>query len=319
MISVIVPIYKVEEYIRRCVDSILAQTYTDFELLLVDDGSPDKCPEICDEYARQDKRIRVFHKQNGGLSDARNYGLARMKGEYVSFIDSDDYVGPDYLKTLLELIEEKHVKVSMVKHFRVSDKSMSFVSSKDTRGVILNHEIMRSMAQNRLIFSAWGKLISAELVSPDTFPVGYLFEDNLSIPYILCQCSAVAYSTSYQYYWYKRSDSIMGTISKKKFYDWETGIDKILDFTRQKYPKDLPYVEGWVVMVIWHIVIDQSIYTPHYNQYAQHITEKYGTILKKARKLPTVNWKRKLKASFFLLSPSLYGALRKGWRIIRKK
>ena len=106
MISVIVPIYKVEKYLRRCVDSILNQSYTDFELLLIDDGSPDGCPQICDEYAQQDTRVRVFHKPNGGLSDARNYGLDRMKGEYVSFIDSDDYVGPDYLTVLVELAKK---------------------------------------------------------------------------------------------------------------------------------------------------------------------------------------------------------------------
>ena len=113
MISVIVPIYKVEKYLHRCVDSILNQSYTDFELLLIDDGSPDRCPQICDEYARQGDRIRVFHKSNGGLSDARNYGLDRMQGDYVSFIDSDDYVGPDYLKTLMELISEYDVPVAL--------------------------------------------------------------------------------------------------------------------------------------------------------------------------------------------------------------
>ena len=88
MISVIVPVYKVEKYLRRCVDSILKQTYTDFELLLVDDGSPDGCPQICDEYAMQDARVRALHKPNGGLSDARNYGLDQMRGDWVSFIDS---------------------------------------------------------------------------------------------------------------------------------------------------------------------------------------------------------------------------------------
>ena len=86
-----------------CIDSILNQSFTDYELLLIDDGSPDRCPQICDEYAQQNDHVRVFHKPNGGLSDARNYGLDQMKGDYVSFIDSDDYVGPDYLKTLMDL------------------------------------------------------------------------------------------------------------------------------------------------------------------------------------------------------------------------
>lgn len=217
MISVIVPIYKVERYLRRCVDSILNQSYKDFELLLIDDGSPDNCPQICDEYARQDDRIRVFHKSNGGLSDARNYGLDRMKGDYVSFIDSDDYVGPDYLKTLMDLIDEYAVPVAAVAHLCIFDDSESYVPSADDRGMIPNGEIMKSMAKGRIIFSAWGKLIHKDLFIQARFPEGYLFEDNLLMPYLLCSCNAIAYSTSYQYYWLKRPDSIMGTVSEKKF------------------------------------------------------------------------------------------------------
>lgn len=101
MISVIVPIYKAEKYLRRCIDSILAQTYTDFELLLIDDGSPDRSGEICDEYAKQDSRVRVFHKPNGGVSSARNLGLDNAKGEWITFVDADDWVELNYLDNLL--------------------------------------------------------------------------------------------------------------------------------------------------------------------------------------------------------------------------
>ena len=100
MISVIVPVYKVEKYLDNCVRSILTQTYSDFELILVDDGSPDNCPKICDDYATNDDRIVVLHKQNSGLSDARNSGLKIAKGSFVTFIDSDDYVANDYLETM---------------------------------------------------------------------------------------------------------------------------------------------------------------------------------------------------------------------------
>jgi len=100
-ISVIVPVYKVEQYIHRCIDSILSQSFTDFELILVDDGSPDNCGKICDEYAQKDSRIRVFHKSNGGVSSARNLGLDNAKGEWIAFIDSDDFVENEYLEELL--------------------------------------------------------------------------------------------------------------------------------------------------------------------------------------------------------------------------
>ena len=105
MISVIVPIYNVEPYLRRCVDSLLGQTYADFEVILVDDGSPDNCGAICDMYEARDDRVRVIHKPNGGLSDARNAGLEIARGEYIAFVDSDDWVTPDYLERMLEAMQ----------------------------------------------------------------------------------------------------------------------------------------------------------------------------------------------------------------------
>ena len=105
LISVIVPIYNVEKYLRHCVDSILSQSNHNLEVWLVDDGSPDGCPTICDEYARKDNRIKVIHKKNGGLSDARNVAIDVESGEYVCFVDSDDYIAPTYVETLYSLIE----------------------------------------------------------------------------------------------------------------------------------------------------------------------------------------------------------------------
>ncbi len=319
MISVIVPIYKVEKYLRRCVDNILNQNYKDFELLLIDDGSPDGCPQICDEYARQDGRVRVFHKPNGGLSDARNYGLDRMKGDYVSFIDSDDYVGPDYLKILKELIDGYAVPVATVAHICVFDDGTSFSLSKDDRRIIPNGEIMKAMAQGHIIFSAWGKLIRADLFAQARFPVGYLFEDNLLMPYLLCGCDAIACSASQQYYWLKRPDSIMGTVSEKKVYDWEEGIDRLLEFTEKKFPDSMKYMEGWVASIIWHIAIDQLVFADCYLPHSRRIQEKYGSILKKCWKLPVVGLPRKIKSTLFMLSPTCYRFLRKAWRAVMKK
>ena len=110
-ISIIVPIYNVEQYLKRCVDSILAQTFKDFELILVDDGSPDSCPFICDEYARIDSRIKVIHKANGGLSDARNAGLEMAMGNYIAFVDSDDWIASDTYEYLYELIKKNKADV----------------------------------------------------------------------------------------------------------------------------------------------------------------------------------------------------------------
>ena len=112
--TVIVPIYKVEEYLKRCVDSILAQTFTDFEVILVDDGSPDGCPEICDAYKEKDARVRVIHKPNGGLVSARNAGIFAAKGDYITYVDGDDWVKPNLLQFIHDRIAESAAPVDMV-------------------------------------------------------------------------------------------------------------------------------------------------------------------------------------------------------------
>ena len=133
VISVIVPVYKVERYLKRCVDSILDQTFRDFELILVDDGSPDQCGEICEKYAKKDKRIIVLHRENGGLSAARNTGLdwifANSNSIYVTFIDSDDWVHPQYLEILLSVIESNKVAVSVGQFQRVNE----YVTSNENK------------------------------------------------------------------------------------------------------------------------------------------------------------------------------------------
>ena len=113
MISVIVPVYKVEEYLDKCVQSSLAQTYRDFEILLVDDGSPDNCPQLCDRYAQKYDCIRALHKSNGGLSDARNFGIKYARGNDVTFIDSDDFIAPDYLEVLVQLKEKYQADIAV--------------------------------------------------------------------------------------------------------------------------------------------------------------------------------------------------------------
>ena len=119
LVSVIVPVYKVERYLDRCINSLVNQSYSHIEIILVDDGSPDKCPQLCDEWALQDARIKVVHKKNGGLSDARNEGLRKSSGKYICFVDSDDYVSTKFVETLYELLHEYNTDMSAVSHKNV--------------------------------------------------------------------------------------------------------------------------------------------------------------------------------------------------------
>ena len=113
LITIVVPVYKVEKYIDRCVTSILNQTYKNLQIILVDDGSPDNCGKICDEYAKKDNRIEVIHKENGGLSDARNAGINIAKGKYIAFVDSDDYVSNDYIEYMYKILKKENAKISI--------------------------------------------------------------------------------------------------------------------------------------------------------------------------------------------------------------
>lgn len=158
-ISIIVPVYKAEPYLHRCIDSILAQTFTDWELLLVDDGSTDRSGEICDEYAKKDKRIRVFHKENGGVSSARNLGLEKIQGEYVTFVDADDWIDADALNVCMTEIEVNDLDVLQFSFTR-DEHLLGSLSSDSTEVCSLPDYLEKRM----LLVSVWSSIIRSSIV-----------------------------------------------------------------------------------------------------------------------------------------------------------
>lgn len=211
-ISVIVPVYKVEPYLRRCVDSILAQTFSDIEVILVDDGSPDGCPAICDEYAWLDKRVKVIHQKNGGLSAARNAGLdwvfANSDSQWISFVDSDDWVHPQFLEYLHRAAVESNVEISMCNVQKVSEFAIT-----DKINVYDGYSIENAMdfysKQYFLGTSAWNKLYKRNIFLKARYPVGKLFEDAFLTYRLLYQAEDIAYIDNKLYYYYKNENSIM--------------------------------------------------------------------------------------------------------------
>ena len=129
LISVIIPVYKVEQYLDRCLNSVVNQTYKNLEIILVDDGSPDNCPKMCDEWAEKDNRVKVFHKENGGLSDARNYGTERCNGLFLTYVDSDDYIDTDYVSYLYDLLHRNRVKCKCPAHLATVDAAFQLGQS----------------------------------------------------------------------------------------------------------------------------------------------------------------------------------------------
>lgn len=170
-ISIIVPVYKVENYIRRCVDSILAQTFTDFELILVDDGSPDNCGKICEEYAKKDERIVVIHKENGGLSDARNAGidwsLKTSNSRWITFIDSDDWIHPNYLEFLYRAAKNTNCKISICGYNEIREGNGNCVS----KSPLLKFQLLRQLNQ-RSFFAA--TMLTPQLRGANSMKSSYL-------------------------------------------------------------------------------------------------------------------------------------------------
>lgn len=188
LISIIVPVYKVEKYIHRCIESALAQTYRNWELILVDDGSPDGCGSICDSYASKDFRIHVIHKKNGGLSSARNAGLQICQGDYITFLDSDDYLMPNALEDLIQTsVSQKADLVMGVNLLLRTDGSLqqdTWATQYGNRD-ISSQELRRAFLRDSLPNYAWGKLYHASLLSHLRFPEGQNMEDLWIMPHLV--------------------------------------------------------------------------------------------------------------------------------------
>lgn len=207
-ISVVVPVYNVEQYIRQCIDSILQQTFNDFELILVDDGSPDFCPQICEEYALKDRRVRVIHKKNGGLSDARNAGIDVAEGEYITFIDSDDLVSSDYLMCLYNEAKANNADVSCC-HFVTfeEDSEIEYREINAYPSVIMTgrEACMRLYCIGEIVpIMSCGKMYRLELFKEIRFPVGKIHEDDATTPKVLFLAKNVVVMPEARIYFYRQ-------------------------------------------------------------------------------------------------------------------
>lgn len=231
LISVIVPVYNVEQYIARCIESILKQTYTNFELILVDDGSPDQAGKICDEYAAMDKRITVIHQKNKGLSAARNAGLSIMRGQYVTFIDSDDFVHERYLTVLHQLIKRYGVGVSQVA-FECGEADAFSKSDGKTEEILFRDSTL--FGDRRVKITAWAKLYNASLFLNLRFPEGKINEDEFVTYKTIAYGEGIVVSSEKLYYYYSRSSSIMHTKKTVVCLDFQDAYRERVQFFKQR-------------------------------------------------------------------------------------
>lgn len=238
LVSVVVPVYNVENYLERCVDSIVKQTFSNLEIILVDDGSVDNSGVLCDEYKRKDDRIKVIHKQNGGLSDARNKGIDIAAGEYITFVDSDDFIHEKYVETLLERLLQCNAQVAICGEQRFEAED-DLIELQPTYGSVVygGIEALEMMCyQKKIANAAWGKLYRKELFDTVRFPVGKLFEDLGTIYKILFQAQRVVLLKERLYYYLQRPGSIMNSAFSIKKMDRITISREILEFVEKYSP-----------------------------------------------------------------------------------
>lgn len=237
MISIIVPVYNVEKYIHKCIDSILAQTFVDFELILVNDGSLDKSGVICDKYAEIDDRIRVIHKENGGQSTARNVALDIAKGKYIGFIDGDDYIDSNMFEILYNTNIKYESQISVCGRYNVFDGKIAkfFISDKP---IVMNSKesIRRLLVYNNMDSSPCDKLFEASLFDNIRFPKGYICED-VAVVYKLLENSKTIVHTGKPLYYYLQRE---GSTSKSSFSEKTMGLviyhKQVSEYVQSKYP-----------------------------------------------------------------------------------
>lgn len=262
-ISVIVPVYNVEKYLDRCIKSILNSTFQDFELLLIDDGSPDNCPKLCDEWAKKDQRIKVIHQANKGLSAARNTGIENSHGRFITFIDSDDWISKDLFAVLMRIIKEYDADIAMCNMKRVKAEVEENDKEKDKITIYTKDEFLKIMLRvkgNRCVHYAWGKLYKRKVLRKDHFPVGLLNEDVEGTFKALLSSKTIVETDRVGYYYFFNNESITGKIFGENFLNLTTVWNRILDIARREAPEYLEYVDYNLKRTDFTILCDMIIY-----------------------------------------------------------
>lgn len=220
LISIVIPIYNVDKYIEKCLNSVVKQTYKNIEIILVDDGSPDNCGKICDSYANNDKRIKVIHKENGGLSDARNVGIEIANGKYITFVDSDDYIELDYIEYLYTLMKKYNTKISFCKVNVVFNENNT--DNKPNNSDQSDYKWTKIQALEDVLYannfdvSAYAKMYLTEHFKNVRYPKGKLFEDNDTTYKLIDKNDYIAVGFEKKYNYIIRNNSITRTNFKKE-------------------------------------------------------------------------------------------------------
>lgn len=234
-LSVIVPVYKAEKYINKCLDTILSQTFTDFELILVDDGSPDKCGEICEQYAKSDNRIKVFHKENGGVSSARNLGLSEASGDYIAFVDPDDYIENNMFEEAISFLQKNNGDIICFEVCEVKGLRNKIGYHFDSDKIMTGSKALNFILEDIIDNSPCNKIYKKEVWHNIRFPNGRRYEDVATIYRTFAQANMVVYLKKALYYYIKHDGSATAVnFDFQRRYECFQGYKERLEFALSK-------------------------------------------------------------------------------------
>lgn len=273
-VSIIIPVYNVEKYLDECMNSILSQTMKDFEVILVDDGSKDNSGIMCDGYAEKDKRVKVLHKSNGGLSSARNFGLDSAIGDYILYVDSDDYISTDYLEQMHNVLSRKEYDMVIANTVNFLDGSKPTKEKVDEESVVEGltpEEAMENIYyQERFDTNAWAKMMKRNIAQMHRFKEGVLYEDFDIIHEMIFSCKNIAFLSKPKYFYRCRQDSIMNSFfDEKKLYLLDIA-EKHVNFIQEHHPRLIPAVYRRYVYSNFHI-LGRIVFKPEYKEESKQI------------------------------------------------
>lgn len=269
LISVIVPIYKVKEYLERCIESIVNQTYQNLEIILVDDGSPDSCPVLCDNWKKKDDRIKVIHKKNGGLSDARNEGMKIATGDYISFVDSDDWIGKEMYHCMVQALENYDADICECNYLKTDKMQHTEEMIENNFQLLDNMEALEKLLKEEVAPVVWNKIYKREIMIDLFFKVGKYNEDEFWTYLALDQAEKIVKIDTVLYYYFYREDSIIHETYSIKRLD---GLEA--RFERMNYLKKYPRLNG----LAKRNLVFECMY--HYQKGLEYLEEKELQILK---------------------------------------
>lgn len=238
LISIIIPVYNVEKYLANCIGSVIKQTYTNIEVLLINDGSTDNSQKICENYMERDKRVILINKENGGASDARNIGIKNSNGKYIAFVDSDDTIEENYVEYLYNLLLKYKTNMSIAAYSILSNEKIINIGQGYKETLLDVQECLdRLLCEKGFTVSPCAKLYDKKLFDNIKYPTGKLFEDNETTYKLIIECPKIAYGNESIYNYYKRENSMMTSKFNMKKLDLIELSDKMCDDIENKYPK----------------------------------------------------------------------------------